>query len=124
MFLAELARFDNSQNVKMMTSDQIEPILFLAGDGSAEESAKTEKAVVFVQRVRGRGPWEKTCSWIVLTFLAELARFDNSQNVKMRLPALRRHFHVSRIPETSKCQSHPDSFPKPFSFREFPKGRQ
>ena len=61
-FLAELARFDNSQNVKMMTSDQIEPILFLAGDGSAEESAKTEKAVVFVQRDRGRGPWEKTCS--------------------------------------------------------------
>ena len=41
----------------MMTSDQIEPILFLAGDGSAEESAKTEKAVVFVQRDRGGGPW-------------------------------------------------------------------
>jgi len=57
MFLAELARFDNSQNVKMKTSDQIEPILFLGGDGSAEESAKTEKAVVFVQRDRGRGPW-------------------------------------------------------------------
>ena len=68
-FLAELPRFDNSQNVKMMTSDQIEPILFLAGDDSAEESAKrrevqrsrqkqshdrdscTEKAV-FVDRVR------------------------------------------------------------------------
>ena len=61
-FLAELARFDNSQNVKMMTSDQIELSLFLAGDGSAEESAKTEKAVVFVQRDRGGGPWEKTCS--------------------------------------------------------------
>jgi len=29
--------------------------LFLGGDGSAEESAKTEKAVVFVQRDRGRG---------------------------------------------------------------------
>ena len=41
----------------MMTSDQIEPILFLAGDGSAEESAKTEKAVVFVQRDRDGGPW-------------------------------------------------------------------
>jgi hypothetical protein len=40
-----------------MASDQIEPILFLGGDGSAEESAKTEKAVVFVQHDRGCGPW-------------------------------------------------------------------
>src|SRR5947208_5499191 len=42
-----------------------------------------------------------TCSWIVLTFLAELACFDNSQNVKMRLP---------RCDDTS-------------TFREFPKPR-
>jgi hypothetical protein len=31
--------------------------LFFAGDGSAEESAKTEKAVVPMQRDRGCGPW-------------------------------------------------------------------
>jgi hypothetical protein len=38
---------------------------------------------------------------IVLTFLAELARFDNSRNVKMKLPALWWQFDVSRILETS-----------------------
>ena len=85
MFLAELARFDNSQNVKMKTSDQIEPILFLAGDGSAEESAKTEKAVVFVQRDRGR---TTAVSVLVgenaaIVSSGELARFENYQNVKM-----------------------------------------
>jgi len=66
-FLAELARFDNSQNVKMMTSDQIEPILFLAGDDSAEESAKRRessdldknKAMIVI------GARKKPCSWIV-----------------------------------------------------------
>ena len=66
-FLAELARFDNSQNVKMMTSDQIEPILFLAGDDSAEESAKRRESsdldknkAMIVIRAR-----KKPCSWIV-----------------------------------------------------------
>ena len=66
-FLAELPRFDNSQNVKMMTSDQIEPILFLARDDSAEESAKRRESsdldknkAMIVIRAR-----KKPCSWIV-----------------------------------------------------------
>jgi hypothetical protein len=46
-----------------------------------------------------------------LMFLAELARFDNSQNVKMRViqafaevftTLSKCHFHVSGIPETWK----------------------
>jgi hypothetical protein len=44
---------------------------------------------------------------VIVSFLAELSRFDNSQNVKMRVSRsfdamLARHFHVSRILETLK----------------------
>jgi len=70
-----------------MTSDQIEPILFLAGDGSAEESAKTEKAVVFVQRDRGRTTAVSVLVGenAVIVSSGELARFENYQNVKMKI---------------------------------------
>jgi len=42
-FLAELARFDNSQNVKMMTSDQIELRFSLAGMAALKRVQKRKK---------------------------------------------------------------------------------